>query len=274
MAERSVLVSGASSGIGRATALHLEQQGWKVFAGVRTEAAAQALHKVSAGSLVTVTLDVTDARQIAAVARQIGPRLDALVNNAGIAVAAPLEFLPIDELRNQLEVNVVGQVAVTQALLPALRTARGRIVNVTSIGGLIAGSIIGAYHASKFALEALSDTMRVELSQFGIEVIAVEPGRIATPIWATSASTSDRILAGHEEQATALYGEQMAAARDSASKAEKEGILPMEVAKVIGRALAASKPKTRYLVGRDAKIGGRVIARLPDRTRDRLLRTR
>lgn len=274
MAERSVLVSGASSGIGRATALHLEQQGWKVFAGVRTEAGAVALQKASAGSLVTVTLDVTNARDIAAVAKQVGPRLDALVNNAGIAVAAPLEFLPVEELRRQLDVNVVGQVALTQALIPALREARGRIVNVTSIGGLVAGSIIGAYHASKFALEALSDTMRIELAPFGIEVVAVEPGRIATPIWSTSAGNSDRILDGTQERATELYGEQMAAARDSASKAERNGTLPIEVARVIGRALATSKPKTRYLVGKDAKLAARFVRRLPDRTRDRLLRTR
>ncbi len=274
MAERSVLVSGASSGIGRATALHLEQQGWKVFAGVRTEAAALALQKASAGSLVTVMLDVTDARQIAAVAKTIGPRLDALVNNAGIAVAAPLEFLPVDELRHQLDVNVVGQVAVTQALIPALREARGRIVNITSIGGLVAGSIIGAYHASKFALEALSDTMRIELAPWGIEVVAVEPGRIATPIWSTSSTTSDRVLGDNQDKAMALYGEQILAARDSASKAERNGLLPIEVAKVIGHALASAKPKTRYLVGKDAKIAGKLIARLPDRTRDRLLRTR
>jgi len=274
MAERSVLVSGASSGIGRATALHLEQQGWKVFAGVRTEAAALALQKASAGSLVTVMLDVTDARQIAAVAKTFGPRLDALVNNAGVAVAAPLEFLPIDELRHQLEVNVIGQVAVTQALIPALREARGRIVNITSIGGLVAGSIIGAYHASKFALEALTDTMRIELEPFGIEVVAIEPGKIATPIWSTSAGTSDRMLEGRQEEAVALYGEQMAAARDSASKAERNGLLPLEVARVIGHALATSRPKTRYLVGKDAKVAGRFVARLPDRTRDRLLRTR
>ena len=274
MAERSVLVSGASSGIGRATALHLEQQGWKVFAGVRTEAAALALQKASAGSLVTVMLDVTDARQIAAVAKTIGPRLDALVNNAGIAVAAPLEFLPVDELRHQLEVNVVGQVALTQALIPALREARGCIVNITSIGGLVAGSIIGAYHASKFALEAISDTMRIELAPWGIEVVAVEPSKIATPIWSTSSTTSDRVLGDNQDKAMALYGEQILAARDSASKAERNGLLPMEVARVIGRALAASRPKTRYLVGNDARIAGKVIARLPDRTRDRLLRTR
>jgi NAD(P)-dependent dehydrogenase (short-subunit alcohol dehydrogenase family) len=274
MAERSVLISGASSGIGRATALYLEQQGWKVFAGVRTEAAALALQKASAGSLVTVTLDVTNERDIAAVARTIGPRLDALVNNAGIAVAAPLEFLPIGELRNQLEVNVVGQVALSQALIPALREARGRIVNITSIGGLVAGPMIGAYHASKFALEALTDTMRIELAPWGIEVVAVEPGQIATPIWSTSSGTSERILAGRDHEATALYGEQMAAARDSASKAERNGTLPIEVAKVVGRALAAAKPRTRYLVGKNARLAGRVVARLPDRTRDRLLRTR
>lgn len=274
MAERSVLVSGASSGIGRATALHLEQQGWKVFAGVRTEAAALALQKASSGSLVTVMLDVTDARQIAAVAKTIGPRLDALVNNAGIAVAAPLEFLPVDELRHQLDVNVVGQVAVTQALIPALREARGRIINITSIGGLVAGSIIGAYHASKFALEAISDTMRIELAPWGIEVVAVEPGKIATPIWSTSSTTSDRVLGDNQDRAMALYGEQILAARDSASKAERNGLLPIEVARVIGRALAASRPKTRYLVGTDAKVAGKLIARLPDRTRDRLLRTR
>lgn len=276
-ARRAVLVTGASTGIGRSTALLLDSQGFTVFAGVRTKAAAALLAGDASDSLVPLILDVTKPAQIAAAAAAIaasGIPLVGLVNNAGIAAAAPLEFIPIDDFRHQLEVNVVGQLAVTQAVLPQLRSARGRIVNVTSIGGLIAGAMLGPYHASKFALEALTDTMRVELAPWGIQVSAVEPGQIATPIWATSGLAADRMLAAaaatsggavHE-----LYGERIAGARRMAASGNA-GLPPLAVAKVIERALTARRPRTRYPVGTDAKIGSAIIARLPDRLRDRLL---
>jgi len=271
MTPRSVLVTGASTGIGRATAELLHERGFRVFAGVRKQEDAESLR---AAGILPLILDVTDEKHIAAAARAIaddGGGLYGLVNNAGIASAAPLEFVPVDDLRHQLEVNVVGQVAVTQAVLPLLRAANGRIVNITSIGGLIAGQMLGPYNASKFALEAVTHVLRQELAPWGIEVVAIEPGVIATPIWSTSAASADRMLAPRLAEVTALYGAQIEAAQKMAANGTKHGIPPLEVAKAVEKALTASRPKTRYPVGTDAKIGAALLARLPDRTRDRLL---
>ncbi|MBX3098941.1 MAG: SDR family NAD(P)-dependent oxidoreductase [Salinibacterium sp.] len=275
MTSPSVLVTGASTGIGRATAVLLAERGFRVFAGVRKQSDGASLVAEASG-IVPLILDVTSTEQIAAAAEAITAAVGAeglagLVNNAGIASAAPLEFVPIADLRHQLEVNVVGQVAVTQAVLPLLRLAKGRIVNVTSIGGLIAGQMLGPYNASKFALEAVTHVLRQELAPWGIESIAIEPGVIATPIWSTSAASADRMLAPVIEQVTELYGRQLKAAQRMASNAASSGIAPIEVAKVIEKALTAKRPKTRYTVGTDAKIGATLLARLPDRTRDRLL---
>lgn len=276
MAGKAVLVTGASTGIGRATALLLDSKGFTVFAGVRKSVDGEALRSSGSDRMRPIILDVTVPEQIAEAARTIAEHvgeagLSGLINNAGIAAAAPLEFVPIDDFRHQLEVNVVGQLAVTQAVLPLLRLARGRIVNVTSIGGLIAGAMLGPYHASKFALEALTDTLRVELAPWGIHVAAIEPGQIATPIWGTSAAASDRMLAGVLTEATDLYGARIVDAQAMAASAAKNGLPPVKVAEAIERALTARRPATRYRVGADARIGAVVIARLPDRLRDRLM---
>lgn len=276
MAERAVLITGASTGIGRETALLLDRAGWIVFAGVRRAVDGEQLAAEASERLIPVLLDVTKPEQIDAAAVLVAERMGAaglagLVNNAGIASAAPLEFVPIDDFRHQLEVNVVGQLAVTKAVLPLLRLAKGRIVNVTSIGGLIAGQMLGPYNASKFALEALTHTLRQELAPWGIRSIAIEPGQIATPIWSTSSASADRMLEPVRAEVTRLYGGQIETAQRMAVNAAKNGLPPIEVAKVIETALSARRPKTRYPVGTDAKIGAAVIARLPDRTRDRLL---
>ncbi|CAN5220218.1 SDR family oxidoreductase [soil metagenome] len=270
MTQRSVLVTGASTGIGRATAVLLAERGFRVFAGVRKEADAESLR---AEGITPLILDVTNAEHIAAAAETVTAAggLYGLVNNAGIASAAPLEFVPIPDLRHQLEVNVVGQVAVTQAVLPLLRASRGRIVNVTSIGGLIAGQMLGPYNASKFALEAVTHVLRQELGPWGIEVVAIKPGVIATPIWSTSAASADRMLEPNREAVTSLYGAQIEAAQRMAANATTRGIAPLAVARGIERALTAKRPRTRYPVGADAKVGAALLARLPDRTRDRLL---
>ena len=181
---RCVLVTGASSGIGEATALRLARAGWRVLAGVRASADAERLRAAAGERLEPVTIDVTEPATIAAAAEGLGDEpLHGLVNNAGTALAMPLEFLPLDQFRRQLEVNLVGQVAVTQAVLPNLRSARGRIVNVGSIAGRSSLPFLGAYAASKHGLEAVTDALRVELRPFGITVTIVEPGTIATPIW-------------------------------------------------------------------------------------------
>jgi NAD(P)-dependent dehydrogenase (short-subunit alcohol dehydrogenase family) len=262
-----VVVTGASSGIGEACALRLARTGREVFAGVRTGADAERLR---GQGVEPVVLDVTDPASIAAAAERLeGAALHGLVNNAGIAVSMPLEFLPLAELRRQLEVNLVGQVAVTQAFLPHLREGRGRIVNVGSIAGYSALPFLGAYAASKHALEAVTDVLRIELHPFGIEVVIVEPGSIATPMWRKGAEGFQRLAADMPADLGRLYGGRMEAFRRAAAAAAQRGEPADNVAEVVERALTAERPKTRYLVGRDARRRAQV-ERLPDRLRDRV----
>jgi NAD(P)-dependent dehydrogenase (short-subunit alcohol dehydrogenase family) len=192
--------------------------------------------------------------------------LDALVDNAGIAIAAPLEFLPPEELTRQLDVNVVGQLRVLQAFLPALRRSRGRVVLMGSIGGRSALPFLGAYAMSKFALEAMADALRVELAPFGMHVAIVEPGTIATPIW----SKPQRAVDDSPPEAVELYGERVGKFRALAAARAAKAVPPVEVAKAVEHALTSPKPKTRYIVGPDAKRRARV-EKLPDRLRDRML---
>jgi NAD(P)-dependent dehydrogenase (short-subunit alcohol dehydrogenase family) len=216
---------------------------------------------------------VTDASTIAAAREALGDApLAGLVNNAGIGVAAPLEFLPLDRFRHQLEVNLVGQLAVTQAFLPSLRAARGRIVNVSSIGGRVALPLLGAYNASKFGLEGASDSLRRELRGHGVDVIVIEPGGVKTRIWDTSNRLADEILAELPPEAERLYGRTIEAVRKQTVRIETEsGIEPRVVAEAIGEALTSSRPRARYLVGRDAKLRVRLAAVLPARVMDRLI---
>jgi NAD(P)-dependent dehydrogenase (short-subunit alcohol dehydrogenase family) len=272
-AARSVVITGASTGIGAACALHLDTLGFRVFAGVRKQADAETLKSQASPRLVPVSLDVTDTVSIAtaaaAVQGAVGPAgLDGLVNNAGIVVPGPLEFLPLNELRRQLEINVVGQVAVTQAFLPQLRAARGRIVNMGSISGRMATPFVGAYAASKFALEALTDALRLELAPWGISVSIIEPGSVATPIWEKTTRIAEGMLAAIPPEAFVLYGPALAAVRKSAEYAERHAVAPEEVAKAVTHALTAAKPRTRYVIGRTAKIQAALSFLVPDRIRD------
>jgi NAD(P)-dependent dehydrogenase (short-subunit alcohol dehydrogenase family) len=271
-----IVISGASSGIGRACALHLDKLGFDVFAGVRKEADGERLREEASGRLVPLPLDVTDQASIEAaadkVAGSVGDRgLAGLVNNAGITVSAPLEFVPIDELRKQLEVNVIGQVAVTQAYLSMLRKARGRVVNVSSIGGRVALPFLGPYAASKFAIEGLSDSLRRELRPWGIEVSVIEPGSVATPIWEKGVAAADALIERFPPEAQALYGKAVASMRKAAAEAGNRGLPPEQVARTVEHALTARRPKTRYLVGRDAKMRARIARIVPDRAFDRLI---
>jgi NAD(P)-dependent dehydrogenase (short-subunit alcohol dehydrogenase family) len=273
---RSALVTGASTGIGRATALHLDGKGWRVFAGVRREADAESLRETGSERLVPLTLDVTDAGQIAAAAERIGAEtgaagLDGLVNNAGIAVPGPLETLPIDDFRRQIEVNLTAHLAVTQEMLPQVRTARGRIVFITSIGGLMAFPMFGAYHAAKFGLEAVGDVFRQELRPWGIGVSVIEPGSIATPIWERGLEEVDAIAARARDGYDELYGEAIEAYREVAMKAAARGIAPEKVAAKVEHALSARRPRTRYLIGLDARGQAFLSRVLPDRLIDWLV---
>src|SRR3954470_13849356 len=235
-ATRTYVITGASTGIGRACAEHLDSLGHRVFAGVRSDSAIEELRATGSERLVPLRIDVTDAGSIEAAVEVTeaigGGGLDGLVNNAGIAVAAPMEFVPIDELRNQIEVNLIGQVAVTQAFLPALRLNRGRIVNVSSIGGLVASAFFGPYNASKYGLEAVSDSLRQELRPWGIKVVLVEPGAMDTPIWEKGVATADELVAAADPEQLSLYEKQIEAMRGAAREASERGSPPAKVAAV------------------------------------------
>jgi NAD(P)-dependent dehydrogenase (short-subunit alcohol dehydrogenase family) len=275
----AVVITGASTGIGEACALRLDRTGFYVFAGVRKPGDGERLKSQASERLVPLIIDVTDAASIERAAQTVANAageaglagLAGLVNNAGVSVPGPLEFLPIDELRRQLEVNVVGQIAVTQAFLPLIRKRRGRIVNMGSIGGRMATAFIGAYNASKFAMEALTDALRQELRPWGIHVSIVEPGSIATPIWEKAQATGDELEKTLPAQAMTLYGPTFTAMRAAARKFEAAGIPPDEVAKFVEHALTARTPKTRYVVGRDAQLQRVLVKVAPDRLRDRLV---
>lgn len=272
----AVLITGSSTGIGAACALHLDRLGYQVFAGVRRDADGDALRAGASRRFTALHLDITDEASIAAAQAKLESTLGesglaGLVNNAGVAIAGPLEILPLDEFRRQLEVNVVGQLAVTQAFLPLLRKARGRIVMMGSISGRLATPFIGAYAVSKFALEAMTDALRVELLPWGIDVSIVEPGSIATPIWEKSRQHSGDIVRRIPPEKRELYRRAYDAMRTAAARTGESGIPASEVAKTVEHALTARRPRTRYLVGRDAKLRGRVSKFIPDRMRDRLI---
>jgi NAD(P)-dependent dehydrogenase (short-subunit alcohol dehydrogenase family) len=273
----AVLVTGASTGIGRATALHLGELGFEVFGGVRREADGERLAADGSGAVTPLILDVTDAAAIESAARVVetangGAGLKGLVNNAGVAQPAPLELIPLEELRRQLEVNFIGQIAVTQAFLPQLRRARGRIVNVSSIGGRVASPALGAYAASKFAIEAASDSMRMELHPWGIDVSVIEPGSIGTEIWRRGGEAADATLDRIPEEQRKLYAELIDGVRRMAERLEASGIPPEKVARRIAHALTARRPRTRYVVGMDARIQIALARVLPDRAFDALVR--
>jgi len=268
------VITGASTGIGAACALHLDGLGFRVFAGIRKPADGEALAQKGSPRLVPIELDVTDAASIAAARRVAdavgGAGLVGLVNNAGIVVAGPLEILPIADLRRQLEVNVVGLVAVTQAFLPLLRRGRGRIVNMGSISGRMVTPLLAPYGASKFAVEALTDALRLEVRPWGIAVAVIEPGAVATPIWDKGRAAGEALKQGTPPEGQRLYADAVAAVENAAARAARHAIPPDAVARAVAHALTSPRPKTRYLVGKDARIQS-IVALLPDRLRDRLL---
>jgi NAD(P)-dependent dehydrogenase (short-subunit alcohol dehydrogenase family) len=274
VANGAVVVTGASTGIGEAAVRRLAELRFQVFAGVRRPDDADRARSLG---LTPLTVDVTDQATISAAAEQVadavGPAgIAGLVNNAGVAVSAPLEYVPVARLREQLEINVIGQVAVTQAFMPMLRAGGGRIVNVSSIGGRIALPLVGPYAASKFALEALSDSLRRELRGSGVDVVLVEPGGVKTPIWDKGIRAADELQANMPAEAGDRYGRLIEVIREQSQDiAANSGVEPSEVAEAIAIALTASRPRTRYMVGRDAKLRWAVAKRVPDRWFDALL---
>ncbi len=275
-AAASAVVTGASTGIGRACALALDREGFTVFAGVRRTEDGEALAALASPRLAPVLLDVTRLESLEAAARRVGEAvgpagLGGLVNNAGISVPAVLEFLDPDELRRQLEVNLVGALAATKAFLPLLRACGGRIVNIGSQGGYNAAPFLGPYAASKFALEGATDSLRRELRPFAIEVSLIEPGSVATPIWEKGIRYGAGLRAKLPEHGRALYGEALDRIVAYAQRAARRGIPPERVARAVHHALAAGRPRTRYRVGIDAKLVRLLTRVLPDRAMDALV---
>lgn len=272
----TILITGASTGIGAACALHLDRLGFVVFAGVRKERDGEVLKERGTERLIPISLDVTDQSSIvkarAIIDNFVGNNgLYGVVNNAGIAVAGPLEAVPIPDLRRQLEVNVIGQVAVIQAFLPLIRRAKGRIINMGSIAGRGAMPLMGPYAASKFALEAITDALRLEVQQWGIQVSIIEPGAIATPIWEKSAKRAAALEASTTVELRELYKEVVTGVRNVVERAAERAIPAEIVARVVEKALTAARPKTRYLVGTDAKLRALMVKLLPDRLSDKVL---
>jgi NAD(P)-dependent dehydrogenase (short-subunit alcohol dehydrogenase family) len=270
----AVVITGTSTGIGRACALRLDASGFDVFATVRREEDAEKLRSEAAG-IHPLVVDVTDQDGVAAVAREVdaavGERgVAGLVNNAGMSVGGPLEFLPLDDLRRQLEVNLVAHVGVTQAFLPAIRRATGRIVNMTSVGGRVANPFLGPYHASKWGLEAISDSLRKELRPWGIHVIAIEPGSIDTEIWRKGTEQAEELAAGLPEEGHRLYDDKIPKMLEMAQRLAEHSIPADRVAKVVERALTADRPRARYVVGVDARALITLNQLLPDRAYDAL----
>jgi NAD(P)-dependent dehydrogenase (short-subunit alcohol dehydrogenase family) len=277
------LITGASTGIGRATALRLAGNGWTVLAGVRDPSAGERLlaDAPASGKLIPLTLEITDPTQIEQAAARVEQEiaaggasaaggLDALVNNAGIAVGGPLELVSPEDLRHQFDVNVLAQVAVTRAVLPALRRAHGRIVFVSSIGGRVAMAFTAPYAASKHAVEALADALRVELRTSGVQVALMEPGSVATPIWEKGRAQGDAITIPSELQAQ--YGHVPAAMDKALADTARRGVAPELVAQTIEQALTAKRMRARYVIGRDAKVMLLVKRLLPDLVFDRVAR--
>jgi NAD(P)-dependent dehydrogenase (short-subunit alcohol dehydrogenase family) len=270
---RSVVVTGASSGIGRSTALRLDAEGWRVFAGVRSDRDGEALRAEASDRLVPLRLDVTSAEQIAAACEQVsqevgGGGLQGLVNNAGITIPCPLEALPIEDFSRLLDVNLTGQLAVTQALLPQLRAARGRIVFVSSISGRRALPMLAAYSASKAGLDAIADGFRQELRGWQIGVSLIEPGSIDTPIWDRGESELEAAIERSPVDVEGLYGKLIAAFRTLAGRVDGKKMAPEKVVAAIEHALSARRPRPRYVVGREARSQALIMRFLPDRVLD------
>lgn len=269
MSSRTVLITGAGRGIGLATARRFANDGWDVVAGVRSEADADRVSSEIGAR--TVQLDITEQAHIDALADAVG-EVDALVNNAGVVVAGPVEGVPLERLRWQLEVNVVGQVAVTQALLPALRRRRGRIVFVSSVSGRVATPMTGAYNASKFALEGLADALRMEVAPWGVRVSLVEPAQTATDMWGEADDRLEADLEPLTDEQRRLYADHIAGARKVVKVSQRMAVPAEDVAGAIQRALTDSRPRARYVVGLGPKVQAGLAAITPTPVLDAALR--
>lgn len=270
----TVVVTGASTGIGRATALTLAEAGYHVFAGVRNDAAGAALTGLTRGTVTPMLLDVTDrgavTAAVATVERAVGERgLAGLVNNAGVGVTWPMESIPMEVLRWQFDVNVFGQLAVIQGFLPLVRRAAGRLIDIGSIGDRLTLPFGGPLTSSKWAFASITEALRLELRPWGIHVVLVEPASIRTEAVGKIMADTQRVLEQFDETQRALYADAYRSMTRRGLAREKAGSSPQVVADVVLRALTARTPRTRYLVGKDARRLAIVARWVPDRLFDR-----
>ncbi len=268
----SVLVTGAARGIGKGIVEHLAARGWDVIAGVRSREDADAVTKLDPQRVSSVILDVTSSDDIADLEASLPERLDAVVNNAGIAVGGAMETLSSDEWRKQLEINVIGQLAVTRAVLPRLRKSRGRIVFISSVNGRMSMPLVGAYAASKFALEAAADALRMELSPWKIRVVVVEPAQTDTDMWRTADSMVAELEAGLTPEHRSLYAKHIAGFKKMIPMSQRIAVPTEKVSAVVEEALTARRPRARYIVGLAPKAQVALMAALPTKLRDVALR--
>jgi NAD(P)-dependent dehydrogenase (short-subunit alcohol dehydrogenase family) len=268
----SVLVTGAARGIGKSIVEHLASRGWDVIAGVRTQQDAEAVTTLDPQRISAVILDVTDAENISELTESLPERLDAIVNNAGIVVSGPMEAVTPDDWRKQLEINVIGQLAVTQAVLPRLRQSRGRIVFISSVNGQLSMPLIGAYCASKFALEAAADALRMELRPWRIPVVLVEPAQTDTDMWRTADTMVEETEAALAAEHRALYAKHIAGMKKRIPASQKIAVPAKKVSAVVEEALTARRPRARYVVGVVPKLQVALLTNLPTGARDRVLR--
>ena len=269
----TVLITGASRGIGRASAFRLAAGGWDVIGAVRKESDGESLIEGSGGRITPVLLDITDADQIAGLDKELPARLDAVVNNAGIVVGGPVEGVPVTEFRRQLEVNLIGQVAVTQAVLPRIREARGRIVFVSSLSGWISSPMVGLYSASKFGLEGMADALRLELRPWHIPVVLVEPAQTDTDMWRSAEEQLEDAVATLSPEHRRLYAKHIEGQRKSIPKGQKAATPVEGAAAVIEQALTVKRPRARYVVGTGPRIMGAVARVVPTPIMDVVLRS-
>lgn len=268
----SVLVTGASRGIGKSIVEHLASRGWDVIAGVRSEQDADAVVALNPQRISSVIVDVTDAEHLAALTDSLPERVDAIVNNAGIVVSGPMETVSPEDWRKQLDINVIGQLAVTQAVLPRLRRSHGRIVFISSVNGRLSMSLIGAYCASKFALEAAADALRMELRPWHIPVIIVEPAQTDTDMWRTADTMVADVEATLTSEQRSLYAKHIAGMKKTIPISQKLAVPTQRVSAVVEEALTARRPRARYVVGAIPKLQVALLTNLPTWVRDSVLR--
>jgi NAD(P)-dependent dehydrogenase (short-subunit alcohol dehydrogenase family) len=268
----SVLVTGAGRGIGKSIVEYLAADGWDVIAGVRTDRDAAAVTALAPARISSVILDITEAEQIAALDEALPERLDAIVNNAGVVVAGPMETVTTEEWRKELEINVIGQLAVTRAVLPRLRASRGRVVFMSSLNGRVSMPLIGAYCASKFALEAAADALRMELRPWHIDVAVVEPAQTDTDMWRTADDMVEQFEAALTAEQRDLYAGHIAGLKKSIPVSQKLAVPAEKVSAVVAKALTARRPRSRYVVGVGPKLQLSLLTHLPTPLSDFVLR--